>query len=150
MVAVDYQDERLKHKDGKYFLLLRPSQKKFDVKDNGELCDFDVVQWSAPTPSKLHGAFVAMIDALAIYNKKEVDVRARLRHLHNETFLDIIKPLTDRKAFLATLEKLPKYVPVYKMKTKNLLHQPFLRGMIEANAVLNARKFSFIYIHYIV
>jgi hypothetical protein len=139
MVAVDYIDTRLKSKDGPYFLLLRHSQKKFHVEDDGQLLDLDIVQWSAPTPSKLHGAFISMIDSLAVYNGKQDIVRARLRQLHNQTFVDIIKPLVDKKAFLATLEKLPKYIPVYKLKTKNLLHQPFLRGMIEANAVLNAR-----------
>lgn len=139
MVAVDSQDSRLKCKDGPYFLLLRHSQKKFDVEDDGNLIDFDIVQWSSPTPSKLHGAFTAMIDALAVYNDKQDVVRDRLRQLHNETFIDTIKPLIYNKVFLETLEKLPKYIPVYKMKTKNLLHQPFLRSMIEANAVLNAR-----------
>uniref|UniRef100_A0AC34FMN0 RNA-dependent RNA polymerase n=1 Tax=Panagrolaimus sp. ES5 TaxID=591445 RepID=A0AC34FMN0_9BILA len=139
IVAVDHLDPRLIDNNGQFFLLLRHSQKKFHVEDTGDLLDFDVVQWSSPTPSRLHGAFIAMVDALAIYNRKQGAVRSRLRQLHNETFIDIIKPLIDNRSFLATLEKLPKYIPISKMKTKNLLNEPFLRGMIEANAVSNAR-----------
>uniref|UniRef100_A0AC34F2M4 RNA-dependent RNA polymerase n=1 Tax=Panagrolaimus sp. ES5 TaxID=591445 RepID=A0AC34F2M4_9BILA len=122
---------------GNFSVCFRNSQKKFDVIDNEDL-DFEVVQASAANHASLHRIFVIMLDALAKDQGKQEILHNRLKELQNDAFNTILNPLIDNNAFIGKLEKLPKYVPVSRLKSKNLMMEPFLRSMVEADALLNA------------
>ena len=139
MVSVDTLNPNLKSNNGNYFVCLRESQKKFEVNDKG-LIDFDIVQWSAPAPANFHRPFIAMLDAHARRAGQQNAVHQRLHQLLNKSSIEVIKPLIDNQYFISVLHKLPKYFPIQKMMTKNLLGEPFLRSMVEAHAVFNSSK----------
>uniref|UniRef100_A0AC35FR66 RNA-dependent RNA polymerase n=1 Tax=Panagrolaimus sp. PS1159 TaxID=55785 RepID=A0AC35FR66_9BILA len=126
---------------GNFSVCFRHSQKKFNVIDNGEL-DFEVVQVSAANQASLHRIFIIMLDALAKDQGKQEILHDRLKELQNNEFNEILNPLIDKNAFIKKLEKLPKYFPVSKMTSINLMNEPFLRSMVEADAVLTARILS--------
>ena len=125
---------------GTYCVCLRNSQKKFDVFDDGFL-DMDIVQWSAPSPARLHKEFIVMLNALATRQNRGDSFRQRVRQLMGDTFNSITNSLINKNAFYEVLEKLPKYIPVTKMSSKCLMQEPFWRSMVEAKAVLTAGEF---------
>uniref|UniRef100_A0A914YXV5 RNA-dependent RNA polymerase n=1 Tax=Panagrolaimus superbus TaxID=310955 RepID=A0A914YXV5_9BILA len=127
--------------NGNFSVCFRNSQKKFDVIDNKDL-DFEVVQASAANQASLHRIFITMLDALAKDQGKQEILHNRLKQLQNDAFNTILNPLIDNNAFIGKLKKLPKYVPVSKLKSKNLMNEPFLRSMVEADALINARLLS--------
>uniref|UniRef100_A0A914QD39 RNA-dependent RNA polymerase n=1 Tax=Panagrolaimus davidi TaxID=227884 RepID=A0A914QD39_9BILA len=132
---------KLIENDGPYHVLFRKSQKKFDVKGDG-LLDFDIVQWSSPSPFNIYRSFITVLDYLACKDGKQQIMRDRLRLLNNSFSFEIIKPLIDNRAFLAKLEELPTYCPISKMVTKNLMDEPFWRGIVEASVVEDAKNLA--------
>lgn len=139
MVSVDYGCRQLKSNGGSHKVIFRPSQEKFKAVDKKEI-DFDVVQFSAPSPVKLHRSFIALLIALARDQEKEEAVESRLHELLTESFMDIIKALTIPEAFLKILESLPRYFPVSELPVESLINEPFLRSLVEAYVVFVASK----------
>uniref|UniRef100_A0A914YEN0 Uncharacterized protein n=1 Tax=Panagrolaimus superbus TaxID=310955 RepID=A0A914YEN0_9BILA len=139
MVFIDNRDTHLFGNGGKYLLCFRKSQQKFVVEDDDYL-DFDIVNSSAPIPANMFPIFTAMLDALAVCGNTQHKLHERIRQLQSQKFLDIIKPLAVNALFIKTLKTLPQYFPVSAMEDKYLIEEPFLRSMIEANAVSNASK----------
>uniref|UniRef100_A0A914ZFF1 RNA-dependent RNA polymerase n=1 Tax=Panagrolaimus superbus TaxID=310955 RepID=A0A914ZFF1_9BILA len=137
MVTVDPYNKNLESNGGKYKVMFRDSQKKFDAKEDGDI-DFDVAQFSAPCPVKLHRSFIALLVALARDQGKLEIVEKRLHELLSQSFMDILKSLNDPDAFVKVLKQLPKYFPVAKLASTNLINEPFLRALVEAFAVFNA------------
>jgi hypothetical protein len=141
MISVDPNSPYFEPGFGLY-VCFRESQKKFHV-ESKEDQDFEIVQASNANQASLHRVFIVMLDALAKDQGKQERLHQRLRELQNNAFDEIIKPLVDANAFIEKLEKLPKYIPVSRIRSKNLLiNEPFLRSMVEADAVLNARLLS--------
>ena len=141
VLSLDLTDPRLHGNGGIFVALIRGSQIKFDVPGDGRLF-FDVIKCAAPAPFNLHRMFIAMVVAIARMNGEEERVLACLRGLYHQRCHNIIKPLLEPQAFRDELEKLPKYFPISKMLTPNLMNDPFLRSMVDAKAVENASTFS--------
>uniref|UniRef100_A0A914P746 RNA-dependent RNA polymerase n=1 Tax=Panagrolaimus davidi TaxID=227884 RepID=A0A914P746_9BILA len=133
------QDRQLFGNGGKYLLCFRKSQQKFIVENNDEYLDFDVVNFSTPTPANLFPVFTAMLDSLAYCGNTRKKLHERLRQLQYQRFLEIIKPLAINAQFIKTLKTLPQYFPISAIEDKFLIEEPFLRSMIEAKAVSNAK-----------
>uniref|UniRef100_A0AC35G806 RNA-dependent RNA polymerase n=2 Tax=Panagrolaimus sp. PS1159 TaxID=55785 RepID=A0AC35G806_9BILA len=133
------QDRQLFGNGGKYLLCFRKSQQKFVVENNDEYLDFDVVNFSTPTPANLFPVFTAMLDFLAYCGNTRKKLHERLRQLQYQRFLEIIKPLAINVQFIKTLKTLPQYFPISAIDDKFLIEEPFLRSLIEAKAVSNAK-----------
>uniref|UniRef100_A0AC35G7G6 RNA-dependent RNA polymerase n=1 Tax=Panagrolaimus sp. PS1159 TaxID=55785 RepID=A0AC35G7G6_9BILA len=80
-----------------------------------------------------------MLDFLAYCGNTRKKLHERLRQLQYQRFLEIIKPLAINVQFIKTLKTLPQYFPISAIDDKFLIEEPFLRSLIEAKAVSNAK-----------
>ena len=139
VVSVEPHKKLMKSNGGKYKVLLRPSQNKFESFE-GDESDFDVVMFSAPSSVKLHRSFISLLMALARDQGKADVVEKRLNELLTDSFMEITDALMYPVAFKKVLESLPRYFPVSDLSAEHLFREPFLRSMVEAYMVSVASK----------